>query len=97
MGGYAWDAVWCTESVAGSVGALHAPQTLSLRVEHSPMAGRLLPVPMTETVWSIMTTTIISTTAISAAQAGLVYTSYTGLRAPSPWAFMAWQVCGAAG
>jgi len=61
------------------------PQTPSLRVEHLPMSGRLLPVPVTATV---QTTTITSMVAIPAAQAGSVYTPYTGQTLP-PGALLA--------
>jgi len=47
------------------------------------MARLSLPMPVTPTVWTTTTTTITSTAAIFAVQAGLVYKSYTGLRAPS--------------
>ena len=64
MGAYVWHAFWCTEMVAGSVGALCAPQTLSLQMEHPPRAGQLLPVPVTAMVQTTTTTTITSTVAI---------------------------------
>jgi len=98
MGAYVWHAVRCTELVTGSIGALHAPRTLWLRMEHLPLAERLLPVPVTAMVQTTCTTTITSTVAIPA---GLVYsrqhTPYTGLQAPPPGAYMVHPVRETAG
>jgi len=49
----------------------------------SAAAGRMLSTPITTTVRTIVTTTITSTVTVSAVQAGLVYTSFTGPRAPT--------------
>jgi len=96
IGVYIWHAIRRMEPVAGSIGALHAPQTLLLRVEHSSMAGQSLPGPVLVSVQTATTTTITSTATTSAAQAGLVYTSYTGLQAPSPGISMVHPVSGTA-
>jgi len=64
------------------------PQTPSLRVEHPPTSGQLLPVPVTATVQTSTTMTITFMVAIPAPQAGSVYTPYTG-RAPQPGSPMA--------
>jgi len=71
------------------------PWTPSLRAEHLPTSGRLVPAPVMVTVQTITTTTITSTVAIPAAQAGLVYMPYTGQALP-PGAPMACPVRGAA-
>jgi len=60
------------------------PWTPLAHMEHSPTAGRLLPAPVTATVRTTTTTTITTTAAVSAAQSGLVFTSYGDLQAPSP-------------
>jgi len=50
---------------------------------HSTLAaGRMMPAPITAVVQTTVTTTITSTVAASAAQARLVYTSFTGPGAP---------------
>jgi len=60
------------------------PRMLYPRVGHSTAAaGRMMPVPITAAVLTTATTTITSTVAASAAQAGLVYTSFTGPGAPT--------------
>jgi len=60
------------------------PRMLYLRVGHSTaVAGRMLPAPITAVVQTTVTTTVTSTVAASAAQAGLVYTSFTGPGAPT--------------
>ena len=64
------------------------PRMPYLRMGYLPAeAGRMLPAPITATVRTTVTTTIISTVAVSAAQAGLVYTSFTGPRALTSGAY----------
>ena len=56
---------------------LHAlPWTLSLRVEHPPTSGQLLPAPVTAMVQTRTTVTITLTVAIPTAQAESVYMPY---------------------
>jgi len=58
------------------------------RMEYSPApAGRMMPAPITATARTAITTTVTPSVAVSAAQTGLVYTSFTGPRAPIPGAY----------
>jgi len=67
------------------------------RVGHSTAAaGRMMPVPITAAVRTTVTTTITSTVAASAAQAGLVYTSFTGPGAPTSGTYAIRPMYGAA-
>jgi len=54
------------------------PRNQMLRIGYLPMAGRMLPTPVTATIHTTTTTTITLTASTYAVQAGLVYTSYTG-------------------
>jgi len=64
------------------------PRMPYLRMGYSPVpAGRMMPVPITVTARTAITTTVTSSIAVSAAQTGLVYTSFTGPRAPMPGAY----------
>jgi len=62
----------------------------------SAVSGRMMPAPITAAVWTTVTTTIMSTVAASAAQAGLVYTSFTGPGAPTSGTYAIRPMCGAA-
>jgi len=53
------------------------------RVGLSPTAGEMPPAPATAMIRTTTMRTITSTAAMSAAQAGLVYTSYTSLQTPT--------------
>jgi len=58
------------------------------RMAYSPApAGRMTPAPITATARTAITTTVTSSIAVSAVQTGLVYTSFTGPRAPIPGAY----------
>jgi len=58
------------------------------RMGYSPApAGRMTPAPITATARTGITTTVTSSIAVSAAQTGLVYTSFTGPRAPITGAY----------
>jgi len=58
------------------------------RMGYSPApAGRVMPAPMTAAARTTVTTTVTPSIAVSAAQTGLVYSAYTGLRAPIPGAY----------
>jgi len=50
-------------------------------------AGRMMPAPITTAARTTVTTTVTPSVAVSAAQTGLVYTSFTGPRAPIPGAY----------
>jgi len=59
-------------------------RTPYMHVGHSTaVAGRMMPTTITTAVQTIVTATITSTVAVSAAQAGLVYTLFTGRGAPT--------------
>jgi len=67
------------------------------RMGYSPApAGRMMPASITATVRTTVTTTVTSTIAASAAQAGLVYTSFTGPGAPTSGTYAISPMYGAA-
>jgi len=67
------------------------------RMGYSPAAvGQMMPAPIIAMVRTTITTTITSTVAASAAQAGLVYTSFTGPRAPTSGTYAIHPMYGAA-
>jgi len=60
------------------------PRMRYLRMGYSPApAGRMMPTPITAAARTTVATTVTSTVAVSAAQTGLVYTAFTGPRAPT--------------
>jgi len=64
------------------------PQIPYPRMGYSPaLAGRMIPVPITATARTAITTTVTPSVAVSAVQTGLVYTSFTGPHAPIPGAY----------